>query len=127
MSKQIFRVDRDEVLQQAAITPITVAESIQTTVADLSTRVRALEVLALSQSMAAFESSCIYSEFLGELVKSKVDFERDEFRMMLMRSDYQPDRNKHAFRADIEQWEIKDNGYERGGKPCTLEFTVGPA
>jgi hypothetical protein len=125
MPKQIFRVNRDIESLETIITETTVTESTQTT-DDLPARVRALETfaLSLSQRIAAFEPSCAYAEFFWQLNKKQIDFELDEFRMMLMRSGYQPDLRKHAFRADIEQWEVRDNGYERGGKPCTLEFAV---
>jgi hypothetical protein len=54
-----------------------------------------------------------------------IDFERDEFKIMLLQSDYELDYDTHLYRSDIERWEVLGDRYERGGKSCTTQSLEG--
>lgn len=60
--------------------------------------------------MASFISnSCLHNTF-----RARINFDDDAFKVMLVTSEYKPDKDAHATRADVTD-EAKGMGYSQGG------------
>lgn len=61
-------------------------------------------------------ASVIYDSCLYGVFRSLIHFESDEFKLMLVTSDYIPDKANDKTRSDVSDFEIPDGkGYTRGG------------
>lgn len=65
-------------------------------------------------------ASVTYNALALNLVKGKIDFENDTFKMMLVTSAYTPDVDAHDYRNDVTN-EVSGTGYTAGG----MEIEVG--
>lgn len=57
----------------------------------------------------------IYTSMIDDTLHRMIDFDGDEFRVMLVGERYRPDENRHRRRADVFN-EITGDGYEPGGQ-----------
>jgi hypothetical protein len=60
-------------------------------------------------------SSVIYASCLDDVLRGRIDFGRDKFRVMLMTSGYEVDKGAHAKRSNIAKKEAAGPGYSAGG------------
>src|SRR6266576_2069628 len=64
-------------------------------------------------------ASIIYNSCLYGVFRSMIHFDTDDFKVLLVTSDYIPDKDKHKTRFDVIGYEISDGGgYIRGGLPA---------
>ena len=64
-------------------------------------------------------TSLIYNSALDHVVRGAIDFEADDFRVMLLTSRYVP-MQRDAVRADVMAYEAVGEGYAVGGQPVTV-------
>jgi hypothetical protein len=58
----------------------------------------------------------VYDAFLTGFAQRNVDWVQDNFKVVLVTSDYQPDTMAHRTRSDLEDFELGTGpGYNRGG------------
>lgn len=60
-------------------------------------------------------TSLIYDSCLYKVFRSMIHFDTDSFKVLLVSSDYIPDKKIHAKRSDIYGEIFPVNGYTRGG------------
>jgi hypothetical protein len=61
-------------------------------------------------------SALVYDSFLTGFAQRNVDWVQDNFKVVLVSGDYQPDTMAHRTRADLEGFELGTMpGYDRGG------------
>lgn len=67
-------------------------------------------------------ASGIFLPALRNILTGAIDFDTDDFKVMLVTSSYTPDFDAHEFRDDVTN-EITGTGYTAGGEEVTV--TVG--
>ena len=72
-------------------------------------------------------SAQVYDAFLTGFAQRSVDWVQDDFKVVLVSGDYQPDTLAHRTRADLGDFELGSSpGYSRGGKKLASR-TIEPA
>jgi len=70
-------------------------------------------------------SARVYDAFLTGFAQRSIDWVQDEFKVVLVAGDYEPDTVAHRSRADLEAYELGTGpGYDLGGKrlrACKIE------
>lgn len=67
-------------------------------------------------------ASLVYNSALDDLAKGNIDFNSDTFKVMLMKSEYIPNKDLHSKRSDLTN-ETTGSNYVSGGKPTTVTIT----
>jgi hypothetical protein len=63
-------------------------------------------------------SAAVYDSAVRRFTERAVDWESDEFKVLLLRPDYVPQQQSDATRDDVRRFEVDPSGtYERGGLP----------
>jgi hypothetical protein len=57
------------------------------------------------------------------MATGRINFESDQFGVVLLTSEYQPDKRAHTTRADVEAFEVVGQGYRAGGQ--ITDISVG--
>jgi hypothetical protein len=61
-------------------------------------------------------SAMVYDSFLTGFAQRSIDWVQDNFKVVLVTGDYQPDTLAHRTRSDLGGFELgTSSGYERGG------------
>jgi hypothetical protein len=71
-------------------------------------------------------ASLVYNSWMDDLVRAKLDFATDTFRMMLVTSAYTPNKDTHTKRSDVTN-EITGTGYTAGGAIITPTISLDTA
>lgn len=67
-------------------------------------------------------ASLVYNSALDDLAKGNIDFNSDTFKVMLMKSQYIPNKDTHSKRSDLTN-EATGTNYVSGGKPTNVTIT----
>lgn len=60
--------------------------------------------------------SLIFNSALLDMANGQIVPASDQFGVILLRRDYQPDQRDHRTRADVEAFEVDGGGYRAGGE-----------
>lgn len=67
-------------------------------------------------------SSLIFNSCLDDAMRALVDFESDNFKVLLVGSGYSPNKDVHTRRSDVTD-EVSGAGYAAGGKTAAVGVT----
>lgn len=67
-------------------------------------------------------SSLIYNSCLADAMSGLIDFEADDFDVILVTSSYVPDKDAHTKRSDVTN-EVAGIGYATGGVPAAVSVS----
>lgn len=71
-------------------------------------------------------ASLVYNKAVEAILTGGVDFDTDEFKVLLVTSSYTPDKDAHEDRADVTN-EVVGTGYTAGGVVTTVTVTPDDA
>lgn len=71
-------------------------------------------------------ASVIYNSALFGALTGSIDFNTDDFYLMLVTSSYTPDKDAHVFRDDVTN-EVTGTGYTAGGEETGVTVTKDTA
>lgn len=69
-------------------------------------------------------SGAIYLHGLLDALSGNLSLANDSFAVMLLGSDYVPDRKNHRRRSDVADFEISGEGYREGGQRVSVSVDV---
>ena len=70
-------------------------------------------------------ASLIYNSFLYKIVNSDINFDTDKFKMMLVGTEYTPDKDTDTRRFDVSD-EVTSAGYSPGGLSVQVSISRRP-
>jgi hypothetical protein len=70
--------------------------------------------------------SLIYTSAIDDMLHRRIDFDADEFRVMLVGDRYRPDGERHRRRSDVSD-EISGEGYAAGGLRVDVSIVKNPS
>lgn len=72
-------------------------------------------------------ASLIYNKAVENLINGLIDFDDDDFKVMLVTDAYAPNKDTNNDRADVTNEVANGNGYTTGGEPTTATVNLDTA